>query len=312
MSTIAGSLFGSSIASFIDQARSWIKPLLTSGPLWWLFAYGKTREEAALSTIDEKFSPNKSSSEIGQHLSNLEKQGTYQFIKGQGEGPQPLVVFTLGTRQNDFNNKKEVGLLEIAEHISNKHPHAHVLVLKAPDASKAAQHLFCLSEDASANTDVRTRENCKIIENLEKGFGIQISGVCPVGFSWGAGMNCDMRKKGDGFAKLNVPILGTVTIDAIKPGLSNMGEAVTELGCNKEPNLHIYQKGTYYGLNGACARDLGDGDKAIELSETDHSEIDNDVRTKSEVCRFLDGILSKEFTKPEKNQPKNSKTLTSA
>lgn len=311
MSTIAGSLFGSSIASLIDQARSWIKPLLTSGPLWWLFAYGKTREETALSTIDEKFSSDKSAKEINQQLSDLEKQGTYQFIKGKGEGPQPLVVLALGTRQNDFNNKEEVGLLEIAEHLSKKHPHAHVLILKAPDASKAVQHLFCLSDDASANTDVRTKENCKIIENLEKGFGIQISGVCPVGFSWGAGMLCEMRKQ-DVFGKLKVPVLGTVTIDAIKPGVNNMGEAVTELGCNKEPNLHIYQKGTYYGLNGACPRDLGDGDKAIELSETDHSEIDNDTRTKSEVCKFLDGILSKEFTKPEKNQPKNSKTLTSA
>ncbi len=280
-------------ANIIHQLRYWIKPLVAASPLAWLLSYSKSRESETLARIDEKFSETKSTEELSSHHKELEKQGVYQFIPAQTSGAKPLVVVGLGTMQS-FDSK-EAGLMQVVDHLRKNHPDVHILVLKAPDAAKALKHLFCVDEDASANTDVKTKENIKLIESVIKGkgrfSGLEVSGVCPVGFSWGAGMLCEMRKQGV-FDNLRVPILGTATLDAIKPGLENMAEGLTELGAGKEPNLHIYQDGTYYGINGACAQGLGVEDEVCKHASTSHEEIDNDPWAIAKVCKFLDKVIS--------------------
>ncbi len=285
--------------AFINQAKSWIKPLLAVGPLAWLLSYSKGREVEAIAKIDEKFSEAKSTHELSQHHKDLEKQNVYQFIPAQGTGAKPLVIVGLGTMQ-DFH-KQESGLMQVVDHLRKNQPNVHILVLKAPDASKALQHLFCINEDASANTDVKTKENINLIKDVIKGrgnfSGVKVLGVCPVGFSWGAGMLCEMRKQGV-FDNLRVPILGTATIDAIKPGLENLGEGLTDLGNGKEPNLHIYQDETYYGLNGACAKGLGAEDEVCKHAASSHEELDNDPWAIAKVSQFLDKVLA---VSPSKN-----------
>jgi hypothetical protein len=196
---------------------------------------------------------------------------------------------------------KDAGLMQVVEHLRKNQPNVHILVLKAPDAGKALKHLFCIDEDASANTDVKTRENTKLIEDVVKARGrfngLEISGVCPVGFSWGAGMLCEMRKQGV-FDNLRVPILGTATVDAIQPGIENLGEGLTELGAGKEPNLHIYQDETYYGLNGACVKGLGPEDEICKHAAASHEEVDNDPWAIAKVCQFLDKVISAKTPKP--------------
>ncbi len=279
--------------SAINQVKSFIKPLLVAGPLAWLFSYAKSKENKALAEIDEKFSEAKSSHELMKHHNDLEQKGVYQFIPAQSAGAKPLVIVGLGTMQ-EFSSK-EAGLMQVVAHLRKNHPDTHVLVLKAPDAGKALKHLFCLEDDASANTDVKTKENTKLIEDVVKGRGsfngVQVSGVCPVGFSWGAGMLCQIRKQGV-FDGLRVPILGTATLDPIQPGLENLGDGLTELGAGKEPNLHCYQESTYYGLNGACAKDLGFGDEVYRHDARSHEELDNDPWSINKVCGFLDKVLT--------------------
>lgn len=279
-------------ANLIHQIRYWIKPLLAVGPLAWLFSYGKSREAPAITEIEEKFSDSKSIEQLTQHHKDLEKQGVYQFIPAQGTGPKPLVIVGLGTMQEFSSN--EAGLMQVVDHLRKYQPNVQVLVLKAPDAAKALQHLLCVNEDTSANTDVRTRENTKLIEDVIKGRGyfsnVKVSGVCPVGFSWGAGMLCEMRKQGV-FDNLCVPILGTATIDAIKPGIEHAGEGLPDIGAGKEPNLHIYQDGTYYGLNGAPVEGLSSEDEVCKRTAS-HEELDNDPWAIAKVCKFLDKVIS--------------------
>lgn len=254
----------------IKGLKSFFKPLLSLAPISWLFVHSKNRE------IENQ---------------KIEwKAEDYKFIRAKTPGPKPLIVVALGTMQ-EFDNL-DSGLMQVVEHARKNHD-AHILVLKAPHASKAVSHLICCSDDASFNTEARTKLNSDLIREIVKSQGdfadVKVLGLCLTGFSWGAGMLTSMRKQ-KLFDDLKIPILGTATVDAIEPGLENMGEGLKELGSGKEPNLHIYQDETYYGLNGSCVKDLGSGDEVCKCSAS-HEELDNDPWVISKISQFLDKLI---------------------
>lgn len=269
-------------SSCISGLKSWFKPLLAAAPISWLFAYSKNREANLSQNIERKAED-------------------YKFIRAKTSGPKPLIIVALGTMQ-DFDSPS-AGLMQVVEHARKNHD-AHILVLKAPDASKAVSHLFCYSNDASFNTEARTKLNSELVRDIVKSQGdfadIKVSGTILTGFSWGAGMLSSMRKQ-KLFDDLKIPILGTATVDAIKPGLENMGEGLKEIGSGDEPNLHIYQDETYYGLNGECIRDAAYGDEVYKCS-AEHEKLDNDPWAINKVSQFLDKLIldSKNSTTKEK------------
>ena len=291
MLTLTGSFnsFGRSLFfNFINQLRPWIKPLLTLSPLAYLVASSKSREAQALRNIEDKFCSSKSCTELAKHHRALKQENAYRFIPAKGSGKKPLIIVSLGTRQR-FDSE-DSGLMRVVENLQNNHD-AHILVLKAPNAETAVKDLLNIHNDVRYNPEVKTQENIEIIKDVLESKGdfknIEVDGVALVGYSWGAGMLCDIRQRG---VLKNLPILGTATVDAVTPGLEYGGKALTKLGAGPEPNWHCYQNSDWL-IQGACPEDLGPEDTVICKTASRHDNIEDDQETLTGLCNFLDKIL---------------------
>ena len=290
MLTVAGTFngFGRSLFySFINQIRPWIKPLLALSPMAYLVASSKERESQALKKIEDKFCNSESCIELTRYHRQLKREAAYQFFPAKGSGKKPLIIVSLGTRQ--LFNSEDSGLMKVVEHARKNHD-AHVLVLKAPNAETTIKDLLNLHNDVRYNPEVKTQENIEIIKDTLEAKGdfinTEVSGVVLVGYSWGAGMLCNIRERG---VFNGTKILGTAMIDGIKPGIENCGESLNRLG-GSEPNFDCYQTGDWL-LQGACPQELGSEDTVICKTNKCHDNIDDDQEILTELCKFLKNIL---------------------
>lgn len=291
------SLFTRIVSGCVHSLRRWAKPLLAFPPIAALLAWHDARGQDEIDELDQKFNQNPEG--LMKHHRDLQEQGLYQFYPAKSTGPKPLVVVNLGTMQ-EFNDK-DAGLMKVVEHI-RKHHDAHVLVLKAAHAVDAIKHCFGLEQDASSITRVRLHANSELIKDIVEAKGlfkdVGVDSVCPVAFSWGAGMISRMREQGL-FEQLRIPVRATVTVDAIKPSLENLGEGLRELCAGDEANLHFYQSEPSYGLNGEHVQDCSSSkDQVYCVKGACHEELDNDPWVLAKICRFLDQQLRLPVNQP--------------
>lgn len=288
-----GFSFAGICSSFIATLRTIAKPLLFFPPIAALLALHKSRGGDEIQELDSRLSEKQSPQELARQHQALEKEGLYQFYPAKGEGKKPLVIVSLGTMQ-DFNDP-ETGLMKVVEHIRDNHD-AHLLVLKAPHAYDSVKHFVGLKADASSTSRVRSHSNTELIKDIVEGKGafanVKVDSVCPISYSWGAGMMCKMRKQGL-FENLRIPIKSTVTIDAIQSGLENMGEGLDHICAGDEPNMHFYQSEPSFGLNGKYAKDAcAKNDQVYCVENVTHETLDNDPWVISKVCQFMDEVIT--------------------
>lgn len=290
MSMLAGSFsgFGGSLFySFINQIRPWIKPLLALSPMAYLVASSKERESQALKKIEDKFCSSKSCAELAKHHRELKQEDAYRFIPAKNSGKKPLLIVSLGTRQNFDSN--DSGLMKAVEH-ARKHHDTHILILKAPNAETTIKDLLNIHNDVRYNPTVKTQENIEVIKDVLEAEGdfknIQVDGVALVGYSWGAGMLCDIRERG---VFKNTKILCTAMIDGVKPGIEHGGASLVSLN-GPEPNFNCHQTGDWF-IQGAHPHQLGKEDIAICKSDKCHDNIDDDGETLGNICEFISKYL---------------------
>jgi hypothetical protein len=288
-----GFSFAGICSSFIATLRTIAKPLLFFPPIAALFAWHKSRGADEIQELDSRLSEKQSPQELSKQHQALEKEGLYQFYPAKSEGKKPLVIVSLGTMQ-DFDDP-DAGLMKVVEHVRKNHD-AHLLVLKAPHAYDSIKHCFGLKSDASSTTSVRSHTNAELIKDIVEAKGafadIEVDSVCPISYSWGAGMMCQMRKQGL-FENLRIPIKSTVTIDAIQSGLENMGEGLDHICAGDEANMHFYQSEPSFGLNGKRVKDAcAKNDQVYCVENSTHDKLDNDPWVLNKICQFMDEIIS--------------------
>ena len=211
--------------------------------------------------------------------------------------PRPLIIINLGNSQTLGEDEEKAGLKKLFAMLKERHPEADIMMLRVGNASDELSYWACITNNPSLHTNVvyehtrnliRDRINCRgHFANRD-----QVSRVISIGYSFGAGTQCNYLNDWQSIAG-NTPVPLSVSIDAVELGTNVLGCPVIQRPGTSQRHYNCYQPNSTL-VRGTRFNGQRQGDICMCLPNDTHDSIDNNER----LLRAIAGIVSRELQNP--------------